>query len=161
ALGGQPGDLDRVRRGAAPAERAGDQDVQVAGAVEVHRPGRLVLQVAQVRHGGGGHVGDLVRHRDQRHVLALAEPVARLAPHRLGGGGAGGGRGGAGALHAGVHVGLVVVADVQHVVVALEHAGQAGEADVDRAAVAALPDDPDVGAAHRLQGRGDAGGDRG
>ena len=64
--------------------------------------------------------------------------VARLGADRLGGGGAGGGRGGAGALHAGVHVRLVVVADVQHVVVALEHAGQAGHADVDRAAVAAL-----------------------
>jgi len=33
-----------------------------------------------------------VRHRDQRDVLALAEPVARLAPDRLRGGGAGGGR---------------------------------------------------------------------
>ena len=39
-FGGEPGDLDRVGRGAAPAERAGHQDVQVAGAVEVHRAGR-------------------------------------------------------------------------------------------------------------------------
>ena len=58
----------------------------------------------------------------------------------LGGRGAGGGRRRAGALHAGVHVALVVVTDEQHVVAALEHAGQAAEADVDRAAVAALAD---------------------
>ena len=160
AFRGQPGDLDRVRRGTAPAERAGHQDVQVAGAVEVHRPGGLVLQVAQVGHGGGGHVGDLVRHRDQRGVLALAEPVARLGPDSLGGGGARGRRGGSGALHAGVHVRLVVVADVLHVVVALEHPGQAGHADVDRTAVTALADHPDVGAPCGLQGRGDPGGDR-
>jgi hypothetical protein len=53
-------------------------------------------------------------------------------------------RRGAGALHAGVHVRLVVVADVQHVVVALEHPREAGEADVHRAAVAALADDTHV-----------------
>jgi hypothetical protein len=50
----------------------------------------------------------------------------------------------AGALDAGVHVGLVVVADVEDVVVALEHPGEATEADVDGAAVAALGDHPDV-----------------
>ena len=32
AFGGQPGDLDRVGRGAGPAERAGTKGVQVAGA---------------------------------------------------------------------------------------------------------------------------------
>ena len=47
-------------------------------------------------------------------------------------------------LHAGVHVGLVVVADVEDVVVALEHPGQAGHADVDGAAVAALGQHADV-----------------
>src|SRR6185312_5069520 len=84
-FGGQPGDLDRVGGGAAPAERAGHQDVQVAGAVEVHRPGGLVLQVAQVGDRGGRHVGDLVGHGDQRDVLALAEVVARLGTDRGGG----------------------------------------------------------------------------
>jgi hypothetical protein len=51
------------------------------------------------------------------------------------------------ALHAGVHVGLVVVTDVEHVVVALEHARQAAEADVGGAAVAALGDHAHVAAA--------------
>jgi hypothetical protein len=36
------------------------------------------LEVAQVGDRGGGDVGDAVRHGDQRHVLALAEGVARL-----------------------------------------------------------------------------------
>ena len=42
------------------------------------------------------------------------------------------------ALHAGVHVGLVVIADVEHIVVALEHAGEAAKANVGGAAIAAL-----------------------
>ncbi len=61
------------------------------------------------------------------------------------------------ALHAGVHVRLVVVADVEHVVVALEHAGQAAEADVGGAAVAALRDHADVAAALHAHRGGDAG----
>jgi hypothetical protein len=60
------------------------------------------------------------------------------------------------ALHAGVHVGLVVVADEEHVVVTLEHPRQAPEPDVDRAAVAALADDANVGATLHLEGSGDA-----
>ena len=83
---GQPGDLDRVGGGAAPAERAGHQDVQVAGAVELHRAVHLVLQVAQPGDGGRGHVRDIVRHRDQGRVLALAERSARLGSDDRGGG---------------------------------------------------------------------------
>ncbi len=90
----------------------------------------------------------------------MPEGVAGALADRLGGRGAGRGRGRARTLHPGVHVGLVVVADVEHVVVALEHAGQAGQPDVDRPAVAALGDDTYVVAAGRLQCRGDAGRDR-
>ena len=55
---------------------------QQAARHRLHR-GRLAtrpdaLQVAQPGHGRGGHVRDLVRHRDQRHVLALAELGAGL-----------------------------------------------------------------------------------
>src|SRR5205807_1860122 len=122
-----------------------------AGAVHAHRAVHFVLQVAQVGHGRGGHVGDLVRHRDPGHVLALPEHVAgRRADGRRGGGARGRWRR-AGALHAGVHVRLVVVTDVEHVVVTFEHAGQTGEADVDGAAVAALAHDSDVVAALGLQ----------
>ncbi len=66
------------------------------------------------------------------------------------------GRRGARALHAGVHVGLVVVTDEQHVVVALEHARQAGHPDVNRAAVAALAHHPNLASAFHLQRRRDA-----
>ena len=72
--------------------------------------------------------------------LPGAEDVAGLRADGRRGRGARGRRRRAGALHAGVHVGLVVVADVEHVVVALEHARQAAEADVGGAAVAALRD---------------------
>ena len=116
---------------AAPAERARDEDVEVARAAELHRPLDLRLEVVQLGDGRRRDVGDLVRHRDQRHVLALAEGVARLGADRLRGRRARGGRRRARALDAGVHVRLVVVADVEHVVVALEHPRQAGEADVD------------------------------
>ena len=121
----------------------------------------LGLEVAQVGDGGGGDVRDLVRHRDQRRALALAEDVAGLRADRRRRRGAGGRRRRARALDAGVHVALVVVTDVEHVVVALEHPGQAAEADVDRAAVAALADDADVVAALGLQRGGDPGRDRG
>ena len=64
-------------------ERARDEDVDVARAAELHRPLDLRLEVAQLRYRRGGHVWDLVRHRDQRRVLALAEDVARLFADRL------------------------------------------------------------------------------
>ena len=140
----QSRDLDRVARGAAPAERARDEDVDVARAAQLHRALDLVLEVAQVGDRRGRDVGDLVRQRDQRRALALAEDVARVVADGLRRRRARGGRRGARALHAGVHVRLVVVTDVEHVVVALEHPGQAREADVDRAAVAALADHADV-----------------
>ena len=58
----------------------------------------------------------------------------------------------------GVHVRLVVVADVQHVVAPLEHARQAAQADVHRAAVAALRHHPHVVAALDAQRRRDTAG---
>ena len=51
---------------------------------------------------------------------------------------------GAGALEAGVHVGAVVVADVEHLVAALHGAGERLQADVVGAAVAAEGDELDV-----------------
>ena len=108
---------DRVLRRRAPAERARDEDVEVARAVELHRPLDLRLEVVQVGDRRGRDVGNLVRHRDQRRVLALAEDVPRLGADRLRVRGARRGRCRARALDAGVHVRLVVVTDVEHVVV--------------------------------------------
>ena len=98
-----------------------------------------------------------MRHRDQRRALALAEHVPRFGADRLRGRRSGGRWRGARALHARVHVRLVVVTDVEHVIAALEHARQAREPDVHGAAVAALADDAHVLTALRPQCRGDAG----
>ena len=93
-----------------------------------------------------------MRHGDERRVLALSEDVPRLASDRLRVRGSRRRRCRARALDARVHVRLVVVADVQHVVVPLEHPGQAREADVERAPVASLRDDADVAPALCPQG---------
>ena len=108
---------------AAPAERARDQHVQVARAAHRHRrgrpwpPGRAARRRSPSRRRGC--------RAPSRCAAGPCRCRTRLpgsAPTGLGGRGARGRRGRAGALHAGVHVGLVVVADVEHVVVALEHA---------------------------------------
>ena len=90
-----------------------------------------------------------------REVLAGAERVAGLvAEGRRRARSCSRGRG-ARALHARVHVRLVVVTDVEHVVVSLEHAREAPEADVHRAAVAPLREDAHVAPLH-AEGRGDS-----
>ena len=156
----EPRQPDRVVRGRAPAERARHVDVDVARAVDAHRLDHLALEVVQVGDGRGRDIGNAVRDRDLRHALAGAEHVAGLGTDRRRGRGARGRRRRRGALHAGVHVAFVVVADVEHVIVALEHAGQAAEADIGRAAVAALRDGAHLGAALDAHRRRNAGGDR-
>ena len=135
--------------------------MDVTGAMDLHRAFDLELEIVELGDRRGRDVRDAVRHGETREVLALTEHVARLGPDGLGGRGSSRRRRGARALHAGVHVGLVVVADEQHVVVALEHSRQAAEADVDRTAVAGLGDDADVGPALHLHRRGDTGRDSG
>src|SRR5208283_5252076 len=122
---GESGDTDRVLRSRAPAERTGHEDVYVTGTVDLHRAFDLELEIVELSDRRGSHVRDSVRHGDARQVLSLTEHVARLRPYSLGRRGSGRRWRGAGALHAGVHVRLVVVADEQHVVVALEHPRQA------------------------------------
>ena len=93
--------------------------------------------------GGLGDVGDVVGDGDPRQVL----PLLRLAERR-GAGRAGRRRGvvrgGAGALDPRVHVRLVVVADEDRLMAALERARERLEADVVGAAVAAEDDEGDV-----------------
>ena len=99
-----------------------------------------------------------MRHGELRHVFALTELIARVWPNCHGGGCACRWRGGAGALHTGVHVGLVVITNIEHIVIALEHARQAAKTDVGGAAVTALRHHPHVGASLGFHGGGDAGG---
>ena len=75
---GQPCHTDRVGRGGAPAQRARHEDVQVAGAADVHGPLDLGLEVVEVGDGGSGDVGDVMGHGQAGEVLPLAEDVARL-----------------------------------------------------------------------------------
>ena len=95
-------------------------NVNVACAVEAHRLRHFALQVVKIGHGGGRDIGNAVGHRDPGHALACAEHVAGFRPTtsvvavRAAGGG---GR----ALHAGIHIAFVVVANIEHVVIALEH----------------------------------------
>ena len=66
-----------VLRFRAPAEGARDEDVQVAGPVQLHGALHLVLEVVKIGNRRGGDVGDFVRHGDAREVLSLPEHVAR------------------------------------------------------------------------------------
>ena len=97
------------------------------------------------------------RH-DVEQALLLREAAVLALARRCGGrGGAEGGE--ARLLDARVHVGLVVVADVEHVVVAVDGAGERLQADVRRAAVAGETHHGDVlgrrplGAQARLDAR--------
>src|SRR5574341_496224 len=104
AFNRQPGHGDGQCRIVDPAQRARDEDVDVARAAGAGRLGDLGLEIAQIRHRRGRHV---------RNAGMAGRDRGR---HR-----ARGWRRGAGSLYARVHVGLVVVTHVQHVVVALEH----------------------------------------
>ena len=79
-LCGQAGDPHGIARVAHPSEGAWHQDVDVAGAADRHGPGHLRLEVVQVRHGGGGHIGNAMCHGQDWHVLALSERVPGWGP---------------------------------------------------------------------------------
>ena len=132
----QAGDEHGLVGADAPAARARRQHVQERGAV--HGEGLLGLgdQVLPVAHGGLPHVGHAVGCDDGGQVLAVLH-LALLGLAHFGRGGPGALRRGRGALDAGVHVGAVVVAHVDHVVAALHGAGERLQADVVGAAVAA------------------------
>ena len=161
ALDREPRQPDRVVGGRAPAERTRHMNMQIARAMNAHRLDYLVLEVVQIGDRGGGDIGDAVSDGDLGHALAGAENIARLRTHGRRRGGARRRRRRRGTLYAGVHIGFVIVADIEHVIVALEHAGQAAEADVGGAAIAALRNCAHLGPAFHAHGGGNAGRDRG
>ena len=135
------GDFHQLLAGIPPPAGTGGHHVQKRRALRVDGLVGLLRDVLEVPDERGlGHIGDPVGHHDLRQVLLLLQLAGNhLALGRCGGVGKVGG--GGGALDAGVHVRLVVVAHVHQVVATLHGAGQALEADVVGAAVAAEGDE--------------------
>ena len=100
-------------------------------------------EVGRVGRRGLGDVRRVMRDDDRRQVLAVLL-LARIDLAGRRGRGVGALRRGAGTLDAGVHVRFVVVADVEHLVPALEGAGERLQANVVGAAVAAERDEADL-----------------
>ena len=135
--------VPRKLRLVTPADGTVGEDVEEGGAVCGDRALDLHAQVVPVRRGRLRHVGHVVRDCDGRHVLAPLRLAEALE--------AGGARGRARAerrrpraLDARVHVGLVVVADEEEAMAALERARERLKADVVGSAVACEDDDGHV-----------------
>ncbi len=127
----------------APADGAVGEHVEEGRARRGDGALDLDAQVVPVRRGRLRDVRDVVGDGDRGHVLSLLGLAPALGARRARGRARGEWRG-AGALHAGVHVRLVVVADEQEAVAALERAGERLQADVVGAAVAREDDDRDL-----------------
>ena len=85
----------------------------------------LVIDVEGIGGGPGGDITDGVGGHDRGHILlllALAVDGRRRRNHAP--------RGGAGALHAGIHVSLVVVADKDKIIAPLAGPGERLDADI-------------------------------
>ena len=142
---------DRVARSRAPAKRARDEDVQVSGPVELHSPLDLGFGIMEI---GDRRCGDMVNamgHGETGKIFALSENIARFTADGLSRRRASCWWCGPGSLHAGIHVGLVVVADEQYVVVALEHSRETTEPDVDRPSVTGLGHYPHIVVSFHLE----------
>jgi len=155
---GEAGYLDGFTGCRSPAERARDENVQVSRSAKLHGALDLAFEVVKIGNGRRGDVGNIVSHRDTGKVFALAEGVTGFGSYSLGGGGACGRRSRRRALHAGVHIALVVVTDEEDIVISFEHPRQASKADIDGPAVTRLGDNSDVFYALGPKRGGDAGG---
>ena len=134
-------EFDRVVGRRAPTQRTGHADLNIARAAERHGFRHLGLEVVEIRDARRRDKGNVVGDGDLGRELPGSKDISGLGTENRGRGGARRWRRRGRALHAGVHVALVVVANVEHVVVALEHAGKAPKADVGGAAIPALGDD--------------------
>ena len=143
---GQPRDPDRVARGASPSRAGRARRCGCSGRRGTPSPARPCTRGrAARRRSPWPRRGSRAPSRSAARSCPGRRRCRAASPTRLRVRGPRRGRRRARALHAGVHVGLVVVADEEHVVVSLEHPRQAGEADVHGAAVAPLADHPHVG----------------
>ena len=134
-----------------PAGGAGAHDVDEARAVLRRGLCDLALEVLDVADRCGGLI---YQRRVQKHKVDILADFL-LAGWRSFGGCTKGGR--TGTLSAGVHICLVVAADINCLVTALDRAGQCLEADIKGAAIAGVTHDVDVVLALDLQRLGHAG----
>ena len=149
-------DLHRFICRDSPAGGAGGDDVDVLGSSDLRCLFHLAHEVVQIADAGSCGVGDAVSGNDLEHVFLRSEIAADVfACRRRGGFGAEGGQ--RAFLDAGVHVGFVVVADVQDVVIAVDGAREGLDADIRRAAVAGEADRVEIGDALRPQAGFNAG----
>ena len=135
AVHGLAGHLDGLVGRVAPARRAGREHVQKARAMDVAGLLHLAQQVGQVAGAGCGGVGNGMGGHDLKEALLVGKAAVHVLAGRRGGG-PGTVRRERAALDARIHIRLVVVADVEHVVVAVDSAGQRLQAYVGSAAIA-------------------------
>ena len=83
-----------------------------------------------------------MRHGDSRYIFTLAKHVSGFFPYRLGGSRTGSGGSRPASLHPGIHIGAIVIADIEDVVVTFEHPRQAAHPDIHGAAIASLGNHP-------------------
>ena len=120
-----------------PAARTRRHDIDERRTFGVDRAVRFFVEVLEVAEKSGlGNIRDVVRRHDLGQILLVLLLADRAGAGRRGGRARKARRRGR-ALNAGVHVRLVVVAEIYHVVTALHRAGERLEADVVGAAVAA------------------------
>ena len=131
-LNGQARDFNRHFRSDAPAGGAGGQDVNESGAA-FHLPGffKLAHHILRVADTGGGGIGDAVGGQRFHDIFftGFLPFVSRS------GGGLHAVWGGRGTLDTGVHVGFIVIANEDAILVAFHGAAQGLEADVEGTAV--------------------------
>jgi len=154
----QAGDANGVGRIGLVAGWAGSVDHQEAEAADGLGFYHLAAQVLEERRRCRCCVGDMVGGDDGHHILGAP-------PHEAVRAGVGRrrcavGRGCA-ALHAGIHVGAVIIADIEDVLVACRCAGKRLQTDVESAAVAGHNDHLRGRPALPVERRADAGGGSG
>ena len=95
----------------------------------------LTLQVSIIIHRSGGHIRNTVISCDHRHIF-----LAGSVTHGCGRGfGTIGGK--AGTLNAGIHIGFIVIANIEDIVPPFQHAADTLKANVGGAAVTSLGND--------------------
>ncbi len=127
-----------------PAKRAGDVNMDITRSMNTHPFRNFCLQVMEVGDGSRGHIRNAMRHGNAGKVFANPYRIPRFRSYGLGSIGPCSRWGGARALNPGVHIGLIVIADIQHVIIAFEHSGKTTKSDVHGCPITSLRNDPHI-----------------